>query len=347
MSSEERGTRNVRAPEKLFAKDDRSAPTPASGEVDPNRVEMPARVLVVDDDPAIRLLLRNTFKRDCEVAEAEDGSQGFRVFEEFRPDFIVTDLMMPVVDGHQFIQMVRRTYIGVGTPILVVTAKTEEGVLLECFREGADDFITKPFSPNELRTRVASIHLRSQVARDVNPLSKLPGNFALKREMERWLERGTLFGIGYIDLDHFKAFNDIHGFDTGDEAILVMANAVVEYAQKLPFEEIFVSHVGGDDFVLLIPFDKIEDMASSIHASFTKGIQRFYTEDELAAGKVQIIDRTGTQRLVPLLSASIAVVHNKREGIDDVRKVAQIAAETKKMAKAIPGNSLFIDRRTS
>ncbi len=318
-----------------------------SGEPDPSRIEMPARILVVDDDPAIRLLLRSTFKRNCEVAEAENGAEGFKVFEEFLPDFIITDLMMPVVDGHQFIKMVRRTYIGVGTPILVVTAKTEEGVLLECFREGADDFITKPFSPTELRTRVASIHLRSQVARDVNPLSKLPGNFALKREMSRWLQGGGLFGIGYVDLDHFKAFNDIHGFDVGDEAILVMANAAIDYARQLPFEEVFLSHVGGDDFVLLIPFDKIQEMADSIHKNFSEGIQRFYTEEELAAGEVQILDRTGTQRMVPLLSASIAVVHNMREGIDDVRKIAQIAAETKKMAKAIPGNSLFIDRRTS
>ena len=309
------------------------------------RAALPKRILVVDDDPAILMLLENTFKRDSEVITAENGRDGLEKFEEHTPDCIVTDLMMPGMNGHEMIQHVRRTFRGVGTPILVVTAKTREGVLLECFRDGADDYITKPFSPNELRTRVASIHLRSQVARDVNPLSRLPGNFALKREMERWLGQDRLFAIAYIDLDHFKAFNDIHGFDAGDEAILVMAEAVMEYARTLPAEDVFLSHVGGDDYVLLIAFEKIQEMADAVHAAFERGIRRFYTDEEIAAGEVEITDRAGNTRMVPLLSASIAVVHNKREGIDDVRKIAQIAAETKKMAKAIPGNSLFIDRR--
>jgi hypothetical protein len=86
-------------------------------------------------------------------------------------------------------------------------------------------------------------------------------------------------------------------------------------------------------------------MAEAVHSSFSRGIRRFYSEEQLAAGEVEIVDRAGNLRIVPLLSASIAVVHNKRRGIDDVRKIAQIAAETKKMAKVIPGNSLFIDRR--
>ena len=321
--------------------------TPKPRPNDPVTIEMPKKVLIVDDDPAISLLLKNTFKRTCEVEEATNGEEGFEKFETFRPDFIVTDLMMPKVDGNEFIRMVRRTFLGVGTPILVVTAKSEESVLLECFRGGADDFITKPFSPNELRTRVASIHLRSRVARDVNPLTRLPGNFALKREMEQWLERDGYFAVAYIDLDHFKPFNDLHGFDKGDEAILTMAESVLTYARTVPSEEVFVSHVGGDDFVLLVPFDRVPEMADGIHGAFSEGIKKFYEPEQIERGEVEIIDRDGERKVVPLLSASIAVVHNKREGVDDVRKIAQIAAETKKMAKAIPGNSLFVDRRTS
>jgi len=314
---------------------------------EPPGIELPGRILIVDDDPAIRRLLRTTFQRSSEVAEGESGLQAIRLFEEFHPDFIVTDLMMPDLDGLELIRRVRRTFTGVGTPILVLTARTEEAVLLDCFREGADDFITKPFSPAELRTRVASIHLRSKVARDVNPLSRLPGNFALKREIERWLARGGVFAIAYIDLDHFKAFNDLHGFDAGDEVILLMAEAMIEFAKRLPFEEVFLSHIGGDDFVLLIPYDRIQEMATAIHGHFAAGIRRFYTPEQLAAGEFEITDRGGVKQMVPLLSASIAVVHNKREGMNDVRKVAQVAAETKKMAKAIPGNSIFIDRRLS
>ncbi len=320
---------------------------PASPVPDICEAELPGRVLVVDDDPAIRLLLRNTFRNSAVVADGENGLVGFRLFQEFHPDFIVTDLMMPVMDGIELIRRVRRTFTGMGTPILVLTARTEETVLLDCFREGADDFITKPFSPAELRTRVASIHVRSQVARDVNPLSRLPGNFALKREMESRLAKGDLFAMAYIDLDHFKAFNDLHGFDAGDEVILLMAEALIDYGKDFSFEECFISHVGGDDFVLLLPYDRIDEMGAAIHQYFSEGIRRFYVDARLAAGEVEITDRAGVKKLVPLLSASIAVVHNRREGMHDVRKVAQVAAETKKMAKAIPGNSIFVDRRLS
>ena len=127
----------------------------------------------------------------------------------------------------------------------------------------------------------------------------------------------------------------------------MMAESVLAYARTLPFEEVFVSHVGGDDFILLVPFERVPEMADSIHSAFSKGIEQFYEPEQLARKKVEIIDRSGERKVVPLLSASIAVVHNKREGIDDVRKIAQIAAETKMMAKAIPGNSLFVDRRKS
>lgn len=313
---------------------------------DPHRIELPSKILLIDDDPAIRMLLTSTFQGSSDVRDAENGEAGLRLVEEFRPDFIVTDLMMPKLDGREVIRRVRRTHTGVGTPILVLTGRTDQDILLDCFRLGADDFITKPFSPAELRTRVASIHLRSQVARDVNPLTRLPGNFALKREIELWLERDELFAVAYIDLDHFKPFNDMHGFDTGDEAILLMADALIGYALQLSPDECFLSHVGGDDFVILLPLDRVQEMAQEIHARFAEGIRRFYTEDQVAAGEVEIVDRSGVKRSVPLLSASIAVVHNERKGIDDVRKVAQVAAETKRMAKAIPGNSLFIDRRT-
>lgn len=308
--------------------------------------EFPARILVVEDDPTIRMMLRKAFEKVAEVLIATDGIEGLKKIQEEQPDFVVTDLMLPHMDGLTMITRARRTFVGACTPIMVLTASTGEAVLLDCFRQGVDDFMVKPFSLSELRTRVSSIYLRQRVARDMNPLTRLPGNMVIKRELETRLSLDEPFAVAYIDLDHFKAFNDSRGFDAGDRAIVLLAELMREYAGERPFGQVFVGHVGGDDFVLVMPEQELRDMAALMHDRWMKAIRELYSAEELARGEVEIVDRRGDRITVPLLSMSIGALTASREGLDDLRKIAQVAAEVKKVAKSIPGNSLFIDRRS-
>jgi len=206
--------------------------------------------------------------------------------------------------------------------------------------------MVKPFSIPELRTRVSSIHLRQKVARDMNPLTRLPGNLVLKREIATRLKNVEPFAVAYIDLDFFKPFNDSRGFDLGDQAITVLADLLRGYAGQQELGRVFVGHVGGDDFVVILPPDDVQRFAQVLHGRWKEAICQFYTREELDAGTVEVFDRRGETMMVPLLSISIGVLTSRRDGLDDLRKIAQVAAEVKKMAKTIPGNSLFIDRRT-
>jgi diguanylate cyclase (GGDEF)-like protein len=244
------------------------------------------------------------------------------------------------------ITQTRRTFVGACVPILVLTASDEESVLLDCFRQGADDFMVKPFSISELRTRVSSIYLRQKVARDMNPLTRLPGNLVIKRAISLRLKAGEPFAVAYIDLDHFKPFNDSKGFDAGDRAIVMLSELLRGYAGQQKSGEVFIGHVGGDDFVLIMPPEDVQRMAATIHSRWREAIYEFYSKEDLERGLVDVLDRKGDPMTVPPLSLSIGVLLSQRNGLDDLRKIAQVAAEVKKMAKAIPGNSLFIDRRT-
>ncbi|MCK6545291.1 response regulator [Myxococcota bacterium] len=318
---------------------------PSSGSTD-LVVDTPRRILVVEDDRTIQLMLKKTFNYARELTIAETAERGLELLLGRELDFVVTDLVLPGMDGLEMIKRARRSFVGACVPIMVLTGSTEENVLLDCFREGADDFMVKPFSPAELRTRVASIYLRQRVARDMNPLTRLPGNLVLKREIGARIELGHPFAVCYVDLDHFKAFNDSHGFDQGDRAIMIMAELLRSFAMDVPAARAFIGHVGGDDFVALVEPSMIEALARHVHAGFAAATLGFYTPEELARGTVFIENRRGELEETPLLSVSIGALLSEPGGLDDLRKIARVAADVKKMAKKIPGNSLFVDRRS-
>lgn len=304
--------------------------------------EFPERILVVEDDPTIRLMLEHAFSKAAKVFIAENGAEGLDLIASEEPDFVVTDLQLPVMDGLTMITQVRRTYVGACTPILVMTSSTEEQALLASFREGADDFMVKPFSISELRVRVSSIYVRQKLARDMNPLTRLPGNLVTKREIESRLGSKEPFAVAYIDLDNFKPFNDAKGFDQGDEAIKLVAEILRGYAGSRARGEVFIGHIGGDDFILILGLNEIKAMAEHVFARFEHAARRFYSAEQITKGTVTMKNRKGEMEEVPLLSMSIGAL--KCDGHVDARKIGEVAAEVKKVAKGMPGNSLFIDR---
>ena len=310
-------------------------------------LELPGRILVVDDDPAIRKMLTLSLGKSDTVYEAKDGADGLSKIHELSPEFVITDLMMPLINGQDMITRIRQCSSGVRLPILVLTAKGEEHALLECFQRGADDFMVKPFSVEELRIRVSSIHIRQKMARDVNPLTRLPGNLVLKREINSRIQAKHPVAIAYVDIDHFKSFNDTHGFDRGDHVILLLGEIPESFTRRYSPGEIFVGHVGGDDFVVILPFSEVQALSEAVHSDFDESSRLFYTAEELARGTVRVRNRQGKEDDHPLLSLSIGVVHTSREGMTDVRRISQVAAEVKEVAKRMEGNSLFVDRRRS
>ncbi len=121
---------------------------------------MPKRVLVVDDEDRIRSVVRGYLENDgYEVAEASDGEAAIRVEQDWHPDLVVLDVMMPGVDG---LEVLRRLRTRSEVPVILLTARSEEVDKLVGLAVGADDYVTKPFSPRELVARVKTV-LRRRV----------------------------------------------------------------------------------------------------------------------------------------------------------------------------------------
>jgi DNA-binding response OmpR family regulator len=134
--------------------------------------ERPPRILLVDDEESIRTLLAFPLRKDgYEVVPAADGQEALDRFRETTFDLVVLDVMMPAVDG---LEVCRRLRAGSTVPIIMLTAKTEEVDKIVGLELGADDYITKPFSVREFRSRVKAALRRASMTRDESPEGQVP-----------------------------------------------------------------------------------------------------------------------------------------------------------------------------
>lgn len=211
----------------------------------------------------------------------------------------------------------------------------------------AEDFVRKSDVPKELTTRVKLSILRSKRQVEINPLTRLPGNISITREIQYRLDNSVIFALAYLDLDNFKPFNDFYGFTRGDEVIRMTGRLILNIVRSVQVEGSFVGHVGGDDFVYIMDFDKVFLATEEILRNFEEIIPVFYDEEERRKGYIESLDRQGRTRQFPIMTASVGIAHNKYKTFKHHGEITTIASEMKREAKKIKGNSYLADRRKS
>ena len=182
-------------------------------------------------------------------------------------------------------------------------------------------------------------------AKGSNPLSGLPGNITIAREIDEGLVAGRILAVLYCDLDNFKAYNDKYGFSKGDEAILYSRDCLISIAKRKDMKNVFVGHEGGDDFVVICDYEYWETYAKSFITTFDRGIYQFYNSVDARNGFIESVNRKGERQRFPLMSISVAVVSNKVRPFKRHAEMIQVAAEVKKYVKSMDGSCYAIDRR--
>lgn len=228
---------------------------------------------------------------------------------------------------------------------LVLVINPDDLPLIDWHTLPADDYFFMPFSEITLRSRINLCLVRSQRDISANPLSGLPGNIGIIRETSRRLGAGRPFAAGYVDIDHFKAYNDRYGFSRGDEVLRMTARMLVNVLRGLGCGETYAGHVGGDDFVFFVPSSHAELAGKSITSNFDAIIPGFYDEEDRLAGKICSLDRQGNPQEFPLMSLSIAIIDTSISSVTSLGEISSRAAELKKKAKSMPGSNYVIDRR--
>ena len=304
------------------------------------------RVLIADDQTELLMLMKETVERaGFEVFIASDGGEALQVVFEMHPDIAVLDYNMPVKDGLQVAQDLKDNPLFAHIPIIICTAFGEKNTKIKGLSMGIDDYLIKPMDTDELIARIRMILKRNKLVLDTNPLSKLPGNPSIQARVEREIQQGGAFAVLYLDLNNFKAYNDIYGFEAGDRVLKATANLLAKLTIHNENSRDFIGHIGGDDFIIVTDFQKAEALASSIVAAFDEIAPSFYSPEDRARGYIVSTDRQSNIKKFPFLSIAIGIVHNKLRPLASFAQVSNIGTELKKGAKISDKSSYILDKR--
>lgn len=306
-----------------------------------------AHILVVDspaghNENAVPVLQNYGFS--ATLAPAVDLIQ--TLIQEAPPSCIIVPLDLPGTGTEStLVQQLKNDAIYGHLPILM-TLNFGQMPGINWLEYRVDEFLLAPYTEEELLARVQICLVRAQRDLNANPLTGLPGNIAIIREAEARLARQEPFAVAYLDLDHFKPFNDKYGFLRGDEVLRMTARVVVNAARAMKSAQTFVGHVGGDDFVLIAPPEVMEMGCDEITRNFDLLIPNFYDEEDRIRGAIHSIDRQGDTRMFSMMTCSIAVVDTSAHPVKHVADISARAAQVKKFAKGIRGSNTCYDRRT-
>jgi diguanylate cyclase (GGDEF)-like protein len=304
------------------------------------------KILVIDDEEHIRKIIKFQLeKAGYKVETANDGVEALKAIDASPPDLVLLDLMMPNMDGYEVCRRLKSNYQTNHIPIIMVTAKADLENKLQGFEDGANDYIAKPFAVSELLVRVRNVLQWSQLQRQANPLTGLPGNVAIEREIERRIAGNGEFVFMYVDIDHFKAFNDYYGYKRGDDAIRLTAEIIVEAVKVAGERDDFVGHVGGDDFVIITTPSSWNAIGKAVVKMFDAKITHLFDKDDLDRGYVEVINRKGIVDRFPLLTITIAVVSNPSGESAHIARISDIASELKRYGKTLEGSVIVRERR--
>ena len=213
------------------------------------------------------------------------------------------------------------------------------------FASGSDEVITGLFSPAEQRSRLDAMLVRTERDVSVHPSTRLPGTTEIEREIRRRLESNQEFAVCYADLDHFKEFNDRYSYYDGDRVIYILSRILHDVVKGLMGSRGFVGHIGGDDFIFIIPAGEISPVCSEILEVFDSLIPLQYNDQDRRAGYFFGKDRRGQLHRVPLMTLSIGIVTNRHRRFAHPAQVSELATEMKSYAKTLPGSVFVVDRR--
>lgn len=307
---------------------------------------MSQKILAVDDEPDILRLTQFLLESwGYEVSTASSGKEAVEQAQVVEPDLILMDVNMEEMNGFEACEKIKSDFATSFIPVIMLTSQDQVQNKVHGLGKGADDYVIKTVDPLELQARIEMVIRRTQEQSGANPLTRLPGNLALEREIKKRLDTGEPFSVCYADLDNFKAYNDKYGYEAGDKVIFHTAQILMAAVRAVGENDDFVGHIGGDDFVIVTTPERDNVIAKNVAEEFDRTIVDFYDDDDLERKGIQIENRAGDLEDFPIMSITLAVVSGAREDFESTHVIAERAAELKKYLKKFEGSNFLSERR--
>jgi len=265
--------------------------------------------------------------------------------ENYDFNLMIIDFENNTPQGIQMCTQIKSNFMLKHIPLILLVTKNQSIERIKGIYAGADDYIEKPHHPIDLLTRIKANIWRAQRDLDANPLTKLPGNASILKELEKRIDSQGQFCIGYADLDKFKKYNDYCGFELGDKIIQHTASLIYTAIKELGSESDFLGHIGGDDFIFITSDEAIDSICKKIIYDFDLSIPSFYKDKDREKSSITTKDRSGIVTEIGFLTITLGVASNKQKKITHTGQIIQIATELKNYGKSFSKSICIFDRR--
>ena len=300
-------------------------------------------VYIIDDDESSVIIFRELFREDKEYKFLNVKTENIDIALKNIPALIIINedgIDRNVID---ICKKIRKDEDNTITPVIVVSSNGSRDHRLKILNESIEYFIKKPVDEGYLYYTVKNLTRLLTINRRMSPLTGLPGNVQINSELKKHLIKQEEFSVLYLDLDNFKAYNDVYGFLKGDQIIEFTANVIVSAVHD--FGNGFVGHIGGDDFIVILPYKNVEKLCQNIIQNFDSEVRKFYNDIDNENGYIEVANRKGIIEKFPLTSISIAVVVVDKGRFSNILEIGDTATQIKHAVKSVMGSSYAIDRR--
>ena len=302
-------------------------------------------IYIIDDDESSLPIFRQLFKEEREFRFIGVKTEQIDIALKNIPFLIVINEDAIDRDVVEVCRKIRTDEDNQITPIIVVSSNSDRKHRINVLSQSVEYYIKKPVDADYLYYTVKNLNRLLNINRKISPLTGLPGNVQIHAELKKRISRGKEFSVLYLDLDNFKAYNDVYGFLKGDEIIEFTAQTITKCVHDAFPEDSFIGHIGGDDFIAIVPTDEVDNICQSIIAYFDKNVTKFFTEEDLEKGYIEVANRKGIMEKFALTSISIGVVIVEKGRFSNILEIGDVGAQVKHVAKSIMGSSYAIDRR--
>lgn len=306
---------------------------------------MTQEIYIIDDDESSLPIFRELFKDDKEFKFIGVKTEEIDVALKNIPFLIVINEDAIDRDVVEVCKKIRTDEDNKITPIIVVSSNSDRKHRLDVLEESVEYYIKKPVDTDYLYYTIKNLNRLLNINRRISALTGLPGNVQIHAELKKRIANKGEFSVLYLDLDNFKAYNDVYGFLKGDEIIEFTAKTTLKCIHEEFLENSFVGHIGGDDFIAIVPSIDVDKVCQSIIATFDKDVTKFFTDDDIDRGYIEVANRKGVIEQFALTSISIGVVIAEKGRFSNILEIGEIGAQVKHLAKTIPGSSYAVDRR--
>ncbi|MBI5418217.1 diguanylate cyclase [Candidatus Poribacteria bacterium] len=307
---------------------------------------MSNKILIVNNDyDLISLLYEILNESEYIVSIAKNVNEAIQKIDQDTPNLIITDSKLSAIDDVKLETKLKNDPRLSHLPIIMLIEKYDDDMAIESLKNGIDDFIIKPFKEEELLAKIHLMLFKFNRGIDINPLTSLPGNNSIKEYIEKEIFNNKSFAVCFLDIDHFKSFNDKYGFARGDEALKLCAQILSKALKKHYHRDDFIGHIGGDDFVIITSPGRVKLICDEIISQFDENIKTVYNKEDISNGYIISKNRQGHTAKFSIMSISIGVVTNEKRKIIHSIQVSEIGNELKKYAKSFGKSNYVIDKR--